>query len=246
MTLRALVVDDEPLARRKLKVLIANVAWLQWLGEASDGEEALERIDSLKPDVVFLDIQMPGVLGTEVARRTRHRPSVIFTTAYDRYAVAAFELQAVDYLLKPFGRERFEKAIERIRREVDRTEGPSALERAWHALRERGQISRLFIRHRGRIIPVSMDSIERLEAQDDYVALHSKGQTFLVHLTLNEFERRLDPERFLRIHRRHIVNLDHVEAITPLDNGRLEVHLDNGTRLSASRARARDLRSRIL
>ena len=245
MTLRALVVDDEPLARRKLKGLIADVAWLEWLGEASDGEEALERIDSLKPDVVFLDIQMPGVLGTEVARQSRHRPSVIFTTAYDRYAVAAFELQAVDYLLKPFGRERFEKAIARVR-ELERSEGPSALERASHALRERGQISRLFVRHRGRIVPVSMDSIERLEAQDDYVALHSKGQSFLVHLTLNEFERRLDPERFLRIHRRHIVNLDHVESIAPLDNGRLEVHLDNGTRLSASRARERDLRNRAV
>ena len=245
MTLRALVVDDEPLARRKLRGLIDDVGWLEWLGEASDGLEALERIDTLRPDVVFLDIQMPGVLGTEVARRSEHRPVVIFTTAYDRYAVTAFELQAVDYLLKPFGRERFEKAIARIR-EAERTEGPPALERASHALRERGQISRLFVRHRGRIIPVSVDSIERLEAQDDYVALHTKGRGFLVHLTLNEFERRLDPERFVRVHRRHIVNLDHVDEITPLDNGRLEIHLRSGTRLAASRTRSREIRNRTL
>src|SRR5687767_1598282 len=155
MTATALIVDDEPLARRKLRDLLAEFPDVELLGEASDGAEAVRAIDELEPELVFLDIQMPLVSGLEVLERTRHKPAVIFTTAHDRFAVAAFELAAVDYLLKPFGRERFRVALERARAVLGQESAlvPS-VERARRALAGRGPLTRLFVRDRGKIVPI--------------------------------------------------------------------------------------------
>jgi two-component system, LytTR family, response regulator len=244
MKVSALVVDDEPLARRKLRELVDEVSWMACVGEAADGEAAITAVDALRPDLVFLDIELPGPSGLEVLARVRHRPTVIFTTAYDRYAVAAFELHALDYLLKPFGRARFEVAVERARLTLDAA-GSSALERGRQALAA-GPLARMFVRDRGRIVPLAVRDVVRLQAEDDYVAVHVGGRAYLVHLPLAELERRLDPERFLRIHRSHVVNLDQVDAFEALPNGRIEVLLRDGTRLVASRTRSRELRSRIV
>jgi two-component system, LytTR family, response regulator len=244
---RALVVEDEPIARRQLRELLADVAWLEVVGEASDGRQAVTMIDALRPELVFLDIELPELSGLDVLRRVSHLPAVVFTTAYDRYAVAAFELEAVDYLLKPFGRERLGAAVERVRRTLVQHAGdaPSA-ERARAALDRTGPLTRIFVRERDRIVPVQVADIERLEAEDDYVAVVTRGRRHLVYLGMNEFEARLEPGRFLRVHRSHIVNLDHVRALVPYDATRLQVEMKDGTAILASRARSKELRHLVL
>lgn len=242
MSTTAIIADDEPLARQKLRELLAEVPWMECVGEAADGNEALYQLDNLKPDVLFLDIQMPALSGLEVLARAAHAPVVVFTTAYDRYAVAAFELQALDYLLKPFGKRRFLAAIERVREVLERGPEGSTLERAQAALVPVPYLTRLFVRDRGRIVPVRVADIQRLEARDDYVAVHVAGGRHLVHMPMSEFSRRLDPERFLQVHRSHIVNLDHVLALVPYDGSRLQVELRDGTKIMASRTRSKRLR----
>lgn len=248
--IRALIVEDEPLARRTLREILADVPWLECVGEADTGTRAVQMIDALTPDLVLLDIEMPELSGIQVLDRISHEPAVIFTTAYDRYAVSAFELEALDYLLKPFGRERCLAALERARRVIPAggavntttVATPSIAERARSVLAESGPLTRLFVRDRDRIVPVTAAEIERLEAADDYVEVHTRARSYLVYLTLNDFERRLDPERFIRVHRAHIVNLDYVKQLVPFDGSRMQVEMRDGTRILASRTRSRELR----
>lgn len=248
--IRALIVDDEPLARRTLREILADVPWLECVGEADTGTRAVEMIDALTPDLVLLDIEMPQLSGIQVLDRIAHEPAVIFTTAYDRYAVSAFELEALDYLLKPFGRERCLAALERARRALPAAgpasgsviTTPSLAERARSVMADSGPLTRLFVRDRDRIVPVAALEIERLEAADDYVEVHTRARSYLVYLTLNDFERRLDPERFIRVHRAHIVNLDYVKQLVPFDGSRMQVEMRDGTKILASRTRSKELR----
>jgi two-component system LytT family response regulator len=240
--IRVLIVEDEPLARQQLGEMIDEVPWMQCVGEAASGTTAVRMIDELEPDLIFLDMQMPELSGLEILERISHDPGVIFTTAFDQYAVSAFELGALDYLLKPFGRERFGAALERARRSLDAGPGESVRERVTTALGAQGPVPRVFVRDRGRILPIPTTEIERLEAEDDYVALFARGRRFLVYVPLGDLERRLDPERFLRVHRSHIVNLDHVSALVPYDATRLQVEMRDGTKIMASRTRSRELR----
>lgn len=246
---RALVVEDEAPARRRLLELLGRVEWIDCVGAAENGERAVTLIDTLRPDLVFLDIQLPGLSGLDVLRKVQHQPAVIFTTAYDRYAVSAFELEALDYVLKPFGEERLLVALGRARRAlVDRDVEP-VRERAARALAagDSGDtLARFFVRDRGRLVPIDARDIVRLEADDDYVRVFTSERSYLVYLTLNDFERRLDAERFLRVHRTHLVNLDFVSQLVPLDGGRMQVELRDGTKIAASRARSRVLRERTL
>jgi two-component system, LytTR family, response regulator len=245
MKTRALVVEDEPIARQQLHDLIAEVDWIECVGEAADGVTAVALIDQLQPDLVFLDIEMPELNGLEVLGRIKHDPAVVFTTAYDKFAVAAFELEAIDYLLKPFGRDRLLAALERVRRAVRGDADVPVAQRASEAAEQlsgNGALARIFVRDRGRIVPIAIGDIERLEADDDYVAVHSRGRRFLVYLGMNEFEARLDSERFLRVHRSHIVNLDHVAALAPYDATRLQIEMKDGKKIIASRTRSRELR----
>ncbi|HEX2220638.1 MAG TPA: LytTR family DNA-binding domain-containing protein [Gemmatimonadales bacterium] len=242
MRVRTLVVDDEPVARAGLRAMLTAFDWVEVVGEASDGEAAVEAIDRLRPELVFLDVQMPGLLGTEVLRRIERQPYVIFTTAYSQHAVGAFELGAVDYLLKPFGPARLSAAMERIRAAIGEPAGVGAPERLAGALAG-GPISRLFVRSGGSLVPLPVAEVWWFEADGDYVIAHTERARHALHLSLSRLEERLDPGRFARVHRAHIVNLDHVRAFKRDGRGNLEAALPDGRRVPVSRARAQELRS---
>jgi two-component system, LytTR family, response regulator len=239
---RTLVADDEPVARAGLRAMLSAFEWVEVVGEAGDGPAAVEAIDRLRPEVVFLDVQMPGLLGTDVARRVAWQPFVVFTTAYSQHAVTAFELGAVDYLLKPFGPARLAAAMERVRSGIGEPAGAGALERLSGALGG-GPISRLFVRTGGSLVPLPVDRVRWLEADGDYVVVHTEGARHVLHLALSRLEARLDPRRFVRVHRAHIVNLDHVRAFRRDARGNLEAELADGRRVPVSRARAQEIRS---
>lgn len=242
MKVRTLVVDDEPVAREGLRAMLTAFDWVEVVGEAADGEAAVEAINRLGPELVFLDVQMPGLLGTEVLRRIERQPFVIFTTAFSQHAVSAFELGAVDYLLKPFGPSRLSAAMERIRAAIGEPVGVGALERLTGALAG-GPISRLFVRTGGNLVPLPVAEVGWFEADGDYVIAHTERARHALYLSLSRLEERLDPQRFVRVHRAHIVNLDHVRAFKRDPRGNLEAELVNGQRVPVSRARAQELRS---
>jgi len=241
----AMIVDDEAAARIGLRDLLERQAdWIRVVGEAANGPAAVEAIDGLRPALVFLDIEMPGLPGTEVLRRIRHRPHVVFTTAYSRHAVTAFELGVVDYLLKPFGAERLGLALERVRAALGAPAVVSSLDRARETLGP-APIGRLFVRVGGGVLPVAVEGIDWFEARGDYVVAHAGPARHLLSLSLNQLETRLDQVRFLRIHRTHIVNLDRVVAFRPEGKGKLVAELATGDRLAVSRQRAQALRQRL-
>jgi len=246
-TIRALIVEDEPLARQTIKDFLQGEEWLKVVGEAADGDKAVTLIDELRPDLVFLDVRMPGLTGLQVLENIKHDPAVVFTTAYDDHAVSAFELEALDYILKPFGRERFRQMLKRVqRRLLDSAEEsePSVRKRALHALKAKPAeyLLRLFVRdRRGRMVQVQVAEVTRLTGADDYVELYARNTSHLVKVTMNEFEKRLDPKHFRRIHRSTIVNLDHVVSCRPIDR-RLCLNLSDGSEVIASRAGSQNLR----
>lgn len=241
MKVRTLVVDDEPVARAGLRALLSAFDWIEVVGEAADGEAAVGAINRLQPELVFLDVQMPGMLGTEVLRRIERQPYIIFTTAFSQHAVSAFELGAVDYLLKPFGPARLSAALERIRAAIGEPAGVGPFERLTGALAS-GPISRLFVRAGGNLVPLPITDVSWFEADGDYVIAHTARARHALHLSLSRLEQRLDPQRFVRVHRAHIVNLDHVRAFARDGRGNLEAELTDGRRVPVSRARAQELR----
>jgi len=241
MKFTAVIVEDEPLARKTLSDLLADVAWVEVIGEACDGLAGVELINAHRPDLVFLDINMPELSGLELLKRLLYEPAIVFTTAHDEHAIAAFELAAVDYLLKPFGRQRFSQALTRAREILERRSDKPALTAVRDTLAS-SNLERLLIRDGGRILPVVVREIERLEAEGDYVGVRARGKTHLVSLPMSSFEKRLDSARFVRVHRSHIVNLDFVEAIDPYDNAQLLVRMKDGTKIIASRPASKRLR----
>ena len=242
MKVTAFVVDDEPVARAGLRAMLRDFDWITVIGEAADGESAVTAIESQRPELVFLDVQMPGILGTDVLRRLERPPFIIFTTAYSEHAVAAFELGAVDYLLKPFGPSRLASAMERVRSALGEPSSTDAFERLSGALAG-GPISRLFVRTGGTLVPLAVESVSRFEADGDYVIAFAGNSRHMLHLSLSRLEGRLDTRRFVRVHRTHIVNLDHVRAFKRDAGGNLEAELVDGARVPVSRARAQEIRS---
>lgn len=243
--IRTVIVEDEPEARRTLRDYIAEAPWLELAGEAGDGREAVALIDRVEPRLVFLDVRLPEASGLEVIERVRCQPEIVFTTAYDLYAVAAFELGALDYLVKPFGRERFRRTLETVRRRLALGhDGPLSPERARQALAG-APLRRLFARAGDRIHPIQTTSILRVHARGDYAEIHAPGGPFLLHVSLTELAARLDPDRFLQVHRSHIVNLDAVKLLRPYDDRRLVIVLANGEEIVASRAVSEVLRKQV-
>lgn len=224
--IRALVVDDEPLVRERLRALLAAHPDVQVVGERGDGPSALEALAELTPQVVFLDIQMPGLSGLEVAeawRREDSLPVIVFVTAFDHFAVEAFRLHALDYLTKPIDPERFAEALDRVRESL-KPHGRGELDRRLQAmldLHERRQAVRphLLVREQQRYLLVSTAEIHALQAAGNYVDVHCDGANHLYRGTLSSLEATLDPRRFLRVHRSWIVNLEHVREAQPWAKG---------------------------
>jgi two-component system LytT family response regulator len=236
------IAEDEPLAREVLRDAIYAHAGLRLVGEAADGATALAQVNGLRPDVVFMDIQMPEMTGLEVLKRLTCAPRIVFTTAYDQYAVTAFELNAVDYLLKPFTRARFGAAVARLLEPVQ--PAPEAVGEALAQAVQRapGRLERILVRDRGRIFPLALNEIEYLKADSKYTAIVARGQTFLVRIGISELETQLDPLRFIRIHRSALVNLDFVDSMKADDQSQLLIQMRDGTSLTASREASKVLR----
>ena len=243
-TKTAFFAEDEPLARDVLRDAIYSHPCLRLVGEAADGASALERIERLRPDVVFMDIQMPEMTGLEVLRRLDHLPHIVFTTAYDQYAVTAFELNAVDYLLKPFTGARFAEAVARLMEGAvhERESLEGALVRASRPAAAPARLERILVRDRGRIFPLAAGDIEYMKADAKYTVIAARGQHFLVRIGISELEAQLDPARFVRIHRSALVNLDFVESMRADDQSQLQIHMRDGTVLGANRDASRILR----
>lgn len=237
--IRALLVDDEQPARDRLRLLLAEVEDVEIVGEADDGERAMEQIAALRPTVVFLDIQMPGCTGMEVAASLPEpRPHIVFCTAYDEYAVDAFELHAVDYLLKPVSRARLQKALDRVRRGAPSEEGMDRAGRAGAPTR--------FLARKGtayRVVPAR--EVLCFVSENGLTKLQAAGDHYWMAPTLNDLEVRLDARHFFRVSRAAIVNLDAVRQVVPNETGGGELTLRDGSRVQVSRRRFRELTDRL-
>jgi two-component system LytT family response regulator len=222
--IRALIVDDEPLAREAIRDLLAADGAFEVAGECASGEEAVEAIDKLHPDVVFLDVQMPrmGGFGVVEAVGADRMPLTVFATAYDQYALKAFEAQALDYVLKPFDEERFRRVLDRVRRQLARVAEPEAA-------------GRLAIKSGGRTVFLRREEIRCFEASGNHVKVRTADASYLLRETIKSLETRLDADRFVRIHRSTIVNVEHVREIRPWYTGEYIVVMTGGRELTLSR-----------
>ncbi len=243
--MRTLIVDDEPIARAGLRAMLAADPEIEVVGECGNGLSAVEAIGELQPDLVLLDVQMPDLDGFGVLRAlpAERRPAIIFVTAFDRYAIQAFDLNAVDYLLKPFGDAR---ALEAVARAKERIRGGRALEQAKveAVLRSATPVQRVAVRERGRTTLVSLSDVRWLEAEGDYVRLHASGGPHLIRVALAELSAQVDQQMFVRVSRSAIVNLGALREVRPAGHGDQVAVLADGTEVKVSRRYARELKRR--
>jgi DNA-binding LytR/AlgR family response regulator len=242
--MRVLVVDDEELARERIKELLADIPGVEVVGEAENGLRAVDMVGELGPDVVILDIQMPGMDGFEVVEALSRVPLIIFATAFDEYAIKAFEVNSVDYLLKPVSRERLGEAIERARSLLD--DAPrldDQMARLAGIIRSR-EVRRLPVVKGKKIVLVDLDDIAWIGVEDELVFVHTASEKYMMNVTMAELESRLDPCVFFRSHRSSIVNLNHVKEIVPWFSGKYKIVVDDEKKseLVLSRARVKGLR----
>jgi two-component system, LytTR family, response regulator len=240
---RVLIVDDEPFARERVRRLLAPDEEIEIVGECADAFDAIKQIDMHAPDLLFLDVQMPGKDGFAVLDEmpNTHAPVVIFLTAYDQYAVRAFEACALDYLLKPFDEERFEKALARAKAQLRRAEELAATGEPTTALlgtqeqRAGGPLERVVVKTGGRIFFLKTTEVDWIEAYGNYVRLHVGSTSYLLREPISSLEAQVDPNRFLRIHRSALVNIERIREMQPMFHGQYVVILHDGTRLTLSR-----------
>ena len=238
--MRVLIVDDEPAARRKTRRFLEEHDDIEVCGEAANGTEAVQQILEYRPDLVFLDVQMPDIDGfdvTEAIAGTDFVPKIVFVTAHDQYAVRAFEVNALDYLLKPFDRERLATALERSRESVRAAPPENQLLTLLDSLRPSGRyLRRLLVpRDQGRSIFVSVSDVFRFESDRNNVNVHARSGEFSLRMTLDSLQSRLDPEQFARVHRSHVVNLDFIKEIDPWFHGDYKITMADGSSLTWSR-----------
>lgn len=240
-SIRALVIDDEPLAREMIREMLEGDSEVEIIGECANGREAVDAICALSPDLIFLDIQMPELGGFEVLEslKSENIPYIIFATAYDQYAVRAFEVHALDYLLKPFDRERFEAAWKRAKSLI-RDDRFNQRDQHILALLEELKagpryLERLVIKTEGRVFFLDIDDIHCIESEGNYVRVYNGKKTYLLRETISGLESQLDPKKFLRIHRSSIVRIDKIKELQPWFHGEYHVVLENGKQLTLSR-----------
>lgn len=254
--IRTVIVDDEPLARRNLRLLLEKDPQIEIVEECGNGREAVQAIHALSPDLIFLDIQMPEMDGFDVVERVgpEQIQAIIFVTAFDQYALKAFDVHALDYLLKPFDDERFGNALRRAKSQIEAREINRLSKRLLALLDERERISssrsksyltRVMIKAAGRVVLLKVDEIDFIEADGNYAKLHVGRKSHLLREKMHDLEGRLDPARFVRIHRSVIVNLDRIKEMHPHFNGDYVVVLEDGRQLRLSRTRRENLEARL-
>lgn len=256
--IRTLIIDDEPLARRNIRLLLEKDPQIEILEECRNGREAVKAINTLAPDLIFLDIQMPEMDGFDVLERVgpERIHAIIFVTAFDQYALKAFDVHALDYLLKPFDDERFAHALERAKSQIEAREIDRVSKRLLALLEERegernaskqqqSYLTRLMIKISGRVVLLKVDEIDFIEADGNYARLHVGSKAHLLRERMHDLEARLDPAKFVRIHRSVIVNLDRIKEMHPHFNGDYVVVLEDGRELKLSRSRRENLEMRL-
>lgn len=243
MKIRTLIVDDMPLARKRVRRYLVPDTEIEIIGECADGQEALNTIPQLKPDLIFLDVQMPGMSGFEILQNLSEKdiPAVIFVTAYDEFALQAFEVNALDYLLKPFIRERFYKALARAKAQIkQRTANPSDGEQQLQSFLKNlhpgpNHLKRLVVKSNGRVIFLLTGEIDWIESAGNYLSVQIGRESHLIRETLSQIEQKLDSGQFVRINRSVIINLDRVKEMHPLFSGDQEIILRSGKRFTMTR-----------
>lgn len=241
MKIKALIVDDEPIARDRVRRMLREETDVEIIGECGNGKEAVNFVHENKPDLVFLDIQMPEMNGFETLQTINPEkvPAIIFVTAYDQYAIQAFDVHALDYLLKPFNRERFKRAVGRAREQIESTQVGKVDERLAALLadltKSKKYLERLVVKSVGRVFFLRTDEVDWIEAAGNYAKLHVGREGHLIRETMNGLEAKLNPDKFLRIHRSTLVNIDRIKELNPLFSGDYTVMLKNGTELTLSR-----------
>ncbi len=248
MGLRAVIADDEKLARDLILEYLEAFPEVEVVAQCDNGVTAVEIINKLRPDLVFLDVQMPGSSGFEVLEKIEEIPLIIFSTAYSQYAIRAFEVSAVDYLLKPYSQERFDRAVAAALKQGGRFGDMS--EKLVNLMREvrqnRQPVQRLLVKSGDRIVPVDTSAVEWLEAEGDYTRLHTETKTHLVGQTLSHLITLLDPASFIRIHRSNVVNLHYIKEIQKTFKGNYIVLMNSGVELPVGRTWLKDLKEKII
>ena len=239
--IRTLIVDDESLVRERLRSMLATDPAIEIIAECYNGRDAIEAINLHSPDLVFLDVEMPGIDGFGVleALQPDRIPTIIFVTAYDQYAVRAFEVYALDYLLKPFDQERFDKALDRAKTQISSERSDALSQRILSALEEIKtrpvHLERLVIKMNGHVFFIKAEEIDWLEAEGNYVRLHAGKESYLLRDTISALESQLDPKKFIRVHRSAIVNIDRITELQPWFHGEYRIILTEGVQLTLSR-----------
>lgn len=248
MNTTCLIIDDEKLARELLREFLEAFPQIEIIGECSKGTEAVEKIDKLKPDLIFLDVQMPGMNGFDVLDEIEHEPYVIFSTAYDQYAIKAFERNAVDYLLKPLDQERFKLAVERALKRKQTEAGK--LEDLLGSLRpvnvRTSYDSHLFVQKSEKLFNLPVEEIIYLEASGDYTVISTKTDQFVSSSGIGKLEELMNPESFIRVHRSTIVNVNYLKEIERHFNGGMIVKMQNGKSFPVSRTYAKLIRKKVV
>jgi two-component system LytT family response regulator len=240
-TFRTVIIEDEKPARDLIRNYLIDFPWIELIGEYDNGFDGLKAINEAKPEAIFLDVQMPKLTGFEMLEVLEHHPEVIFTTAYDQYAIMAFEQNAVDYLLKPFSRERFREAMiklqSRLEKRIESTGDKSGIERIRIHLAESDEkLYRVVIKKNGKIHVISTSDIHYIESEDDYVMIYTNDGKYLKQQTMKYFENHLDQKQFVRVHRSYIANISYIERIEPYEKSNYILILKDGNKVPVSRS----------
>jgi len=246
--IKTIIVDDEPLARQIIREFLEIHPEVQTMSECNDAHEALEAIEKYSPDLVFLDIQMPEINGFELLGMLKEIPRIIFSTAYDQYALKAFEVNAVDYLLKPYEQSRFDIALERVKKDIllNRTESEKIKHMLMNLPSGKKYYKRMLVKNAGKIFILNTTEIQWIEAVEDYVNLFTSNNSYLILHSLTNLEKKLDPNKFVRVHRSYIINLEAIRELEPWSNGRLKCHIKDGKEIILSRAGAKRLKKLMI